>query len=56
MARRKLTDRDLNNREVIDLIDTGSHNQMKAIRSKLDSKSEHIGAFNDSPIVSFTLT
>jgi hypothetical protein len=50
MTRRRITDRDLDKHQVIDLTDTGIHNQMKTIRSRLDSKSEHIGAFNDSPI------
>ena len=52
MTRRRITDRDLNKPgEIIDLTDTGSYNnQMKVVRSRLDSKSEHIGAFADSPI------
>jgi hypothetical protein len=51
MARRKITERDLDKQHgVIDLTDMGSHNQMKVVRSRLDSKSDHLGAFADSPI------
>jgi hypothetical protein len=50
MTRRRTTDKEQRN-EIIDLTaDTGSHNQMKLVRSRLDSKSEHLGAFADTPI------
>jgi hypothetical protein len=49
LARRKITD-NVQKDEVIDLTDGAGTNQMKVVRSKLDSKSEHLGAFADSPI------
>jgi hypothetical protein len=49
MTRHRITDKEQGN-EIVDLTDTCSHNQMKIVRSRLDSKSEHIGAFRDSPI------
>lgn len=49
MPRRRITDKEQGN-QIIDLTDTGSHNQMKVVRSKLDSKSDHLGAFAESPI------
>jgi hypothetical protein len=50
MKRQRITDRNPH-REIIDLTDSAMNNHTRVVRSRLDSKSEHIGAFDSTGII-----
>jgi hypothetical protein len=45
MTRRRITDKPLKH-NIIDLTDSAMNNHTRVVRSRLDAKSEHIGAFD----------
>jgi hypothetical protein len=53
MTKRRITDKQFLTEKIIDLTDTGNNNSMRVVRdtrSRLDAMSDHLGAFDDSPL------
>ena len=47
MTKRRITDKQFQTEKIIDLTDTGNNNSMRVVRdtrSRLDAKSDHLGA------------